>query len=60
MDVAVPKEGATGLSDTWMLSSKARHPNCMYLWMNHVLGPESNAAIAAHTGQAPANERACD
>ena len=59
-DVAVPKEGATGLSDTWMLSSQARHPNCMYLWMNHVLGPEANAAIAVHTGQAPANERACN
>ena len=30
----VPKEGATGWSDTWMISSKAQHPNCMYQWMN--------------------------
>ena len=24
-----PKEGATGRSDTWMVSSKAQNPNCM-------------------------------
>jgi putative spermidine/putrescine transport system substrate-binding protein len=60
VDAVVPKEGTTGLSDTWMLSSDARHPNCMYLWMDHVLGPEANAAIAVRTGQAPANERACN
>jgi putative spermidine/putrescine transport system substrate-binding protein len=60
VDAVVPKEGATGLVDNWMLSSRARSPNCMYLWMNHVLGPEANAAIAIHTGQAPANERACN
>ena len=26
----LPSEGATGWSDTWMLSSQAKHPNCMY------------------------------
>jgi putative spermidine/putrescine transport system substrate-binding protein len=60
VNAVVPKEGATGLSDNWMLSSRAHHPNCMYLWMDHVLGPEANAAIAVRTGQAPANERACN
>ncbi len=29
--VTLPKEGATGWSDTWMISSKAKHPNCMYI-----------------------------
>ena len=24
----IPKEGATGWADTWMISSKAKHPNC--------------------------------
>jgi putative spermidine/putrescine transport system substrate-binding protein len=57
---AVPYEGATGLSDNWMISSRARHPNCMYRWMNHVLSPAASAAIAVQTGQAPANERACN
>ena len=39
-------EGATGWSDTWMISSKAKHPNCMYMWMNHIISPEANAAVA--------------
>ena len=30
----LPKEGSTGWSDTWMISSKAKHPNCMYKWMD--------------------------
>ena len=29
-----------GWSDTWMISSKAKHPNCMYMWMNHIISPE--------------------
>jgi putative spermidine/putrescine transport system substrate-binding protein len=60
VNAVVPKEGATGLVDNWMLSSRARHPNCMYLWMDHVLAPAANAAIAVRTGQAPSNERACN
>src|ERR671931_232974 len=32
----IPKEGVTGWSDTWMLSSKAKHPVCAYKWMNYV------------------------
>ena len=38
-----PKEGSTGWSDTWMISSKAAHPNCMYLWMDHIVSPQANA-----------------
>lgn len=60
VNTEVPEEGATGWSDTWMLSAGASHPNCMYLWMDHALSPEANAAVAERTGQAPANERACD
>ena len=33
----IPKEGTTGWSDTWMISSNAKHPNCTYLWMNHII-----------------------
>ena len=36
----LPKEGSTGWSDTWMLSSKAQHPNCMAKWMNWIETPE--------------------
>ena len=55
-----PKEGATGWSDTWMLSSKAQHPNCMYMWMNHIISPEANAQVAEWFGEAPSNAKACD
>jgi putative spermidine/putrescine transport system substrate-binding protein len=55
----LPKEGATGWSDTWMLSSKAKHPNCMYMWMDHIISPKANAAVAEWFGEAPANRKAC-
>lgn len=56
----LPKEGATGWSDTWMLSSKAAHPNCMYKWMDWIISPEVNAQAAEWFGEAPANSKACE
>ena len=56
----VPEEGATGWSDTWMLSSSAAHPNCMYEWMDWVVSPKVQAQIAEFFGEAPANQKACD
>jgi putative spermidine/putrescine transport system substrate-binding protein len=56
----LPSEGATGWSDTWMVSAKAKHPNCAYMWMNHIISPEANAAVAEWFGEAPANKLACD
>jgi putative spermidine/putrescine transport system substrate-binding protein len=55
----LPQEGATGWSDTWMISSQAEHPNCMYLWMDHIVSPEANAKVAAYFGEAPAQSRSC-
>jgi putative spermidine/putrescine transport system substrate-binding protein len=55
----LPKEGSTGWSDTWMLAAKAKNPNCMYMWMNHIISPEANAAAAEWFGEAPANRKAC-
>ena len=59
VDSTVPKEGSTGWSDTWMISSKAKHPNCMYKWMDHIISPKANAAVAEWFGEAPANEKSC-
>jgi putative spermidine/putrescine transport system substrate-binding protein len=59
VDTTVPTEGATGWSDTWMVSSKAAHPNCMYEWMNWITSPETNAAVAQWFGEAPAQTKAC-
>lgn len=56
----LPKEGATGWSDTWMVSAKAAHPNCAYQWMNWIVSPTANAQVAQWFGEAPANAKACD
>jgi putative spermidine/putrescine transport system substrate-binding protein len=55
----VPKEGSTGWSDTWMISSKAKHPNCMYKWMDYIVSPSVNAQVAEYFGEAPAQTLAC-
>jgi putative spermidine/putrescine transport system substrate-binding protein len=54
-----PKEGTTGWSDTWMISSEAQNPNCMYLWMNYIISPQANAQVAEFFGEAPVSEEAC-
>ena len=55
----LPKEGSTGWSDTWMIAAKAKHPNCMYMWMDHIISPKANAAVAEWFGEAPANQKSC-
>jgi putative spermidine/putrescine transport system substrate-binding protein len=55
----IPREGATGWADTWMLSAKAKHPNCAYLWMKHVSTPKVQAQQAIFFGETPANTKAC-
>jgi putative spermidine/putrescine transport system substrate-binding protein len=55
----VPSEGATGWSDTWMISASAKHPNCMYEWMNWIVSPKVNAEVAEFFGEAPAQSKAC-
>ncbi|HKH64500.1 MAG TPA: ABC transporter substrate-binding protein [Solirubrobacterales bacterium] len=56
----LPEEGATGWSDTWMLAKDAKHPNCMYEWMNWIIEPKVNAEVAEYFGEAPAQELACN
>jgi putative spermidine/putrescine transport system substrate-binding protein len=55
-----PSEGATGWSDTWMVATKAQHPNCAYLWLNHIISPVANAGVAEWFGEAPSNAKSCD
>jgi putative spermidine/putrescine transport system substrate-binding protein len=56
----LPSEGATGWSDTWMISSQAEHPNCMYKWMDFIVSPEANAEVAQYFGEAPSQSKSCD
>ena len=54
-----PVEGATGWSDTWMISSKTEAIDCAYKWLNHIITPDVNAQAAEWFGEAPANSKAC-
>ena len=53
VEAMLPKEGSTGWSDTWMISSQAKNPNCTYLWMDHIICPEANAKVTEYFGEAP-------
>ena len=55
----IPKEGVTGWADTWMLSSKAQHPNCAYKWMQYISTPKPQAQQAIYFGETPVNKKAC-
>ena len=55
----VPKEGVTGWSDTWMLTKRAPHPNCAYLWMKYATTPQVQAQQANVFGETPVNPKAC-
>jgi putative spermidine/putrescine transport system substrate-binding protein len=55
----VPKEGATGWADTWMLAAQAPHPNCAYLWMRYISTPKVQAQQAVNYGETPDNRLAC-
>jgi putative spermidine/putrescine transport system substrate-binding protein len=59
VEVVLPEEGATGWSDTWMLSSQSQHPNCGYMFMNHIISPEVNLTATRYFGEAPANTKSC-
>jgi putative spermidine/putrescine transport system substrate-binding protein len=54
-----PSEGSTGWSDTWMVAAHAKHPVCMYKWMNWITSPKVNAQVAEWFGEAPAQSLAC-
>ena len=58
-DDAIPSEGATGWADSWLLATKAPHPNCAYLWMKYISEPKPQAQQALDFGETPANSKAC-
>lgn len=51
--------GSTARSASWMLLAGARHPNCMYRWLDYILSPKANAASARYLAEAPAVRSAC-
>jgi putative spermidine/putrescine transport system substrate-binding protein len=55
----IPKEGATGWLDTWMVSSHTKNLACAYMWMKWVSTPKVQAEQAIFFGETPANTKAC-
>jgi len=60
VEAVLPDEGSTGWSDTWMIATKAKHPNCMYMWMDHMASAEANGQATVWFGEAPTSQQACD
>jgi putative spermidine/putrescine transport system substrate-binding protein len=60
LEATLPDEGSTGWSDTWMMYSEAEHPNCMLMWMDHMMAPETSAMATVWFGEAPTSEAACE
>ncbi|MBF8289706.1 MAG: extracellular solute-binding protein [Chloroflexi bacterium] len=56
----LPDEGSTGWSDTWMIAKDAKNPNCMYMWMDHMMSAEANGQATVFFGEAPTSQQACD
>jgi putative spermidine/putrescine transport system substrate-binding protein len=59
VDAVIPSEGATGWADTWMMSSHAKHPNCMYKWMQYASTAAVQAQVAEFYGATPSNTGSC-
>jgi putative spermidine/putrescine transport system substrate-binding protein len=55
----VPKEGATGWLDTWMVSAKTKNLDCAYKWLSWVSTPKVQAEQANFFGETPVNSKAC-
>jgi putative spermidine/putrescine transport system substrate-binding protein len=51
--------GGTAHSASWMILSHARHPGCMYRWLDYILTGKPNAKSARYLGEAPATSAAC-
>jgi putative spermidine/putrescine transport system substrate-binding protein len=58
VQTAVPA-GGTARSASWLVLARARHPGCMYRWLDYILSPKANAASARYLGEAPATPAAC-
>jgi putative spermidine/putrescine transport system substrate-binding protein len=55
----VPKEGATGWLDTWMVSSHTKNLDCAYKWLAWISTPKVQAEQAISFGETPVNPKAC-
>lgn len=59
VEAILPSEGATGWSDSWMVSATSKHVNCAYKWLDYIDSPKANAAATEYFGEAPVTSDAC-
>jgi putative spermidine/putrescine transport system substrate-binding protein len=57
--LTLPREGAPGEIDLWMLGGRALHPGCAYRWMRYASGARVQAQVARFYGATPVNAGAC-
>jgi putative spermidine/putrescine transport system substrate-binding protein len=55
----IPKEGATGWLDTWMVSSHTKNMACAMQWLSWISTPKVQAEQAIYFGETPVNTKAC-
>ena len=55
----IPKEGATGWLDTWMLSAKSKNTDCAYKWYRYISGAKVQAMQGTTYGETPVSSKAC-
>ena len=57
--ITLPREGAPGEIDLWMLGAHALHPGCAYRWMRYASDARVQAQVARYFGATPVNRDAC-
>jgi putative spermidine/putrescine transport system substrate-binding protein len=57
--LTLPREGAPGEIDLWMLGAHSLHPGCAYRWMRYASGAGVQAQVARFYGATPVNADAC-
>ena len=55
----LPKEGATGWSDVWMLAKNPKNPECAQAWLKYSAGAKVQAQVAKFNTYTPANLQSC-
>jgi len=55
----IPKEGATGWSDVWMLASHPKNLPCAQAWLKYSAGAKVQAEVAKFNTYTPANLQSC-
>ena len=55
----IPKEGATGWSDVWMMAKNPKNQPCAEAWLKYASGAKVQAEVAKFNTYTPANLQSC-